>query len=363
MQKKPVICLVLILIIGVSLSYAEQFAFAKKPIEFNLSHVFSAVSYPHLCLQYYSNKIHERTNGRVKITVHAAGVLVPQTKIFDSIKSGINHLGFHSISYTPGPFPASEACVLPLPAKNAWSYSHMVDSFWSDLKPKEIKDVKYCFAGTPGPYVIATVDKPVLKPEDLKGLKIRAIGSPVDLVKMWGGTPVSIAMGDVYEALSKGLIDGGILPFEAIAGFKFGESLKYVTIAPVGTSSPGFVVMNSRTWKKLPEDIKDVFNATNREMQEWYSSAFQYADLQGRKYFQSLSGRKILKIPEENKEEWIRLAEPVTEKYVSEKNAMGLPAADYVQYLLERGKYWNRKYPGDAKIGEWIEKELKKEQP
>jgi TRAP-type C4-dicarboxylate transport system substrate-binding protein len=160
--------------------------------------------------------------------------------------------------------------------------------------------------------------------------------------------------------LSRRVIDGGILPWEAIAGFKFGEHIKYVTVAPVGVSFPGFCVMNLKKWNDLPKDIQEVFNKTNQEMITWYANAWQYGDLAGVKYFAGLPGRKILEIPEAGKQEWINLAKPLTEKYIAEKTAMGLPAADYVKYLWERGEYWNKNYIGDDKVTAWAEKELKK---
>jgi TRAP-type C4-dicarboxylate transport system substrate-binding protein len=360
MRKTIVFWLVLTLGIGFSLFDVAKSAAAEKPIELNLTHIMSAVSYPNQAFKYYSDKIYERTKGRVKITVYPSGVLCPPDKVFQSVEAGIADIGHHCAAYTPGPFPASEACFLPLPADNAWSFSLMATDFWSHFKLKELENVHFFFGGTPGPYLIATVDKPILKPEDLKGLKMRAIGPAVDLMKMWGGTPVSMPMGDVYEALSKGVIDGGILPLEAIKGFKFGDHLKYATIAPVGISFPGFVVMNLKKWNELPKDIQEVFTKTNEEMKEWYASAWRYGDLEGMKYFVGLPGRKILKIAPADKEEWVRLAKPVTEKYIADKTAMGLPAADYVKYLWERGEYWNKKYPGDENIEAWAEKELLK---
>jgi len=353
-------CLSLLLVIGFLLAGGAEPARAEKTIQLSLSHIMSAVSYPHLAFQYYADKINQRTNGRVKITVYASGVLTPPAKVFESVVSGIADIGHHCSAYTPGPFPASEACFLPLPAANAWAFSKMCTDFWDHFPLKEFDRTKFFYAGTPGPYLIATVDKPVLKPSDLKGLKMRAIGPCVDLVKLWGGTPVSIPMGDVYEALSKGVIDGGILPLEAIASFKFGDHLKYATIAPVGVSFSGFVVINQKKWNSLPKDIQEVFNKTNEDMKGWFPNVWEYGDLLGVKYFKGLQGRKFLEIPAADKAEWVNMAKPLTEKYIADKTAMGLPAADYVKYLWERGEYWNSQYPGEEKVSSWVEKEIKK---
>jgi TRAP-type transport system periplasmic protein len=360
MKKLMFLWLVLMLVIGFSFAGGAKSAQAVKPIELSVTHIMSAVSYPNQAFKYYAKKIYERTNGRVKISVFPSGVLCPPAKVYESVEAGIADIGHHCSAYTPGPFPGSDATFLPQPAENAWSFSLACTDFWKHFNLKELQKVHFLFAGSPGPYVIATVDKPILKPEDLKGLKMRAIGPAMGLMKRWGGTPVSVPMGDVYEALSKGVLDGGLLPFEAIKGFKFGDHLKYITIAPVGVSFPGFTVMNLNTWNKLPKDIKEVFNKTDEEMKFWYADSWRYGDIEGIKYFLGLPGRKILTIPAAEKEKWVSLAKPVTEQYIKEKTAMGLPAAEYVKYLWQRAEYWNKKYPGDEKVVEWAEKHLLK---
>jgi len=116
MKRMMLLWLCLILVIGFSWVNSAKSAPAVKPIELNLSHIMSAVSYPHLGFKYYADD-------RVKITVYATGVLAPPAKVYESIIAGINDIGHHCSAYSPGPFPASETAFLPLPAVNAWSFS------------------------------------------------------------------------------------------------------------------------------------------------------------------------------------------------------------------------------------------------
>lgn len=300
--------------------------------------------------------INERTDGVVTITVHPTGVITAPDKVFESVQAGLIDLGHHTPAYTPGVFAAGEALQNPLPAKNAYSFSHMATDFYAkywDTMP-EMTGVRFLFCGTPGPYVLAAIDSPITTLADMKGLKMRALGGAVDLVTNWGGTPVSMPMGDVYEGLSKGVLDGGVLPYEAIDGFKFYDHVKYTTPAPVGLSFPGFISMNMDSWNSLPADIQAVFNETTEEMIEWYASAWQYGDIVGIESFLSQGGT-IHEIPAGEQQEWIDLAKPVTEKYIADKTAMGYPAAEYVDYFWERGEYWNNNYPGDDVIRAWAE--------
>jgi TRAP-type C4-dicarboxylate transport system substrate-binding protein len=73
-------------------------------------------------------------------------------------------------------------------------------------------------------------NKPIKKPEDLKGLRIRTPGTPVwqESIRALGATPVALAFGDIYPALQQKAIDGVELVYNNIPGMRLYEVLKYV---------------------------------------------------------------------------------------------------------------------------------------
>ena len=87
-----------------------------------------------------------------------------------------------------------------------------------------------CYLFAHGPGLLHTATKPVHTLEEVKGLKIRATGTSQLIVRAFGAAPVAMSQGEAYDALAKGIVDGTLVPMEALEGFKQAEVLKYTTL-------------------------------------------------------------------------------------------------------------------------------------
>jgi len=97
---------------------------------------------------------------------------------------------------------------------------------------------------TNNPNIIATSDKPVQSLSDLKGLKLRSpAGASTDMVTAWGGTPILMGPGDMYQSIEKGVIEGCVFEYSGIGSFKLNEVLKNYTEMPIFVG-PFMVLMN-----------------------------------------------------------------------------------------------------------------------
>ena len=90
---------------------------------------------------------------------------------------------------------------------------------YEKFKPQELSDTKVMYLHSHGPGFIHTKGV-VHKMEDLKGLKIRSHGPTAETLKCLGGTPVALPMPELYQALQKGVVQGGICPMEGMKGFR-----------------------------------------------------------------------------------------------------------------------------------------------
>ena len=110
--------------------------------------------------------------------------------------------------------------------------------------------------------------KPITGLEDLKGLKVRTNGpSASDLIKSYGGQPVSLAFGEVYTALERGTVDCGITGSGSGNGVKWPEVTTHLYTMPVSWSTAGYFV-NLSWWNKLNPAIRTQFEKTFAEVQE-----------------------------------------------------------------------------------------------
>ena len=111
---------------------------------------------------------------------------------------------------------------------------------------------------TSGSRSFYTKDKPIRKPEDLKGIKIRVqdMKSQTDMLTALGGTPVAMSYGDIYTSLSTGIIDGTENNETALTTGKHGEICKVYSVDE-HAMIPDVMVMSSKVWNNIePDDQK-----------------------------------------------------------------------------------------------------------
>ena len=156
-----------------------------------------------------------------------------------------------------------------------------------------------------GPGILHT-KKPVNTLDDLKGMKIRCTGMAAKIVTALGGVPVAMPMGETYDALSRGVVDGSMAPQESLQGWKWGEVVKY-TIENFGSSySTGFfVVMNKEKWNSLPPDVQKIIEKVNEEWIEKTGKVWDEIDKEGREFTLS-RGNQIIALSKEEDEKWAK---------------------------------------------------------
>ncbi len=108
-----------------------------------------------------------------------------------------------------------------------------------------------------------TVSKPIHKPEDLKGLKIRVMKSKIaiEMVRAMGGSPTPLSWGELYTALQSGVVDGAENNPPSFYTSHHYEVCKYYTLDE-HTTVPDVLIINEKIWEKL-----------SRQEQEWLQQA------------------------------------------------------------------------------------------
>src|SRR5690606_39441792 len=136
--------------------------------------------------------------------------------------------------YTAALFPRSEAFELPFVHTNDTAATNLAmrDLFESDLKP-EYGGVKVLFLHVHAGKAIHMVDKPVRKPEDLAGLKMRIpTRTGAWVIEALGAAPVGMPVPDLPQALSKKVVDGAFIPWEIIPPLKLQDMTDYQIEGP-----------------------------------------------------------------------------------------------------------------------------------
>lgn len=308
-----------------------------KPIEISFSNLFPPSHIHGKLGQEYCDTIEKRTDGKVKMSYYPGGSLVSGPKTYGAIVDGITDMGLSVLGYSRGVFPSLEAIDLPLGYKSGVQATKIINAFYKEFQPKELKKVEPMFFTAHGPGLIHS-QKPIRTLEDMKGVKTRCYGFSVKVINALGGVPVAMGQSQAYEALQKGVCNATLAPIEVLKGWKQAEVIKYTTETySIGYTSGLFVFMNKDKWASLPQEIQQVFVQTNKEFIVKYGDAWVSSDEEGRKYTLE-RGNEIIPLSAEESARWAKAVEPVIGEWVKEASKKGLPAQEYVDFLKEAVK-------------------------
>ncbi len=296
----------------------------------------------------WAEKVMADSGGRIKVEVYPAMQLggTPPS-LYDQAKDGVVDIVWTLPGYTPGRFPGTEAFELPFMAAKAEPTSQAFWDFYEKYLTDEFKDVKPIAVHVHGPGLLHVKGEGVGKLEDMNGLKLRGPTRQTNaLLGALGATPVGMPVPAMPEALSKGVIDGTVVPWEVTTPLKVAELVGSHTDfeGTRGLYTATFVfAMNKAKYDSLPDDLKKVIDANSgREMSKWVGRVMDEGDLPGIKAAEA-AGNTIRKLPEAEVDRWKAAAEPVVAAWVEEVTAKGYDG----KAMVEDAKALIAKYAGE----------------
>ena len=230
-----------------------------------------------LVFQRWANAVESQSNGQLKIDIQGSQKLAKAPATYNAVKTGSVDIGATVLGYMPNRFPLSQIIELPNLVDSAVGGSCTIQTLFDNgLLKSEFQDTKVLFLFTHGPGHIHSVATPILKPQDLTGLKIRRPTKVVEeLLNQLGATSVSMPAPKIKQALQGQEIDGAMLPWEGVHGFGLNKNFKYHT--QVSLYSVAFIVtMNKKKFNNLSSDLKQVINQNAGLM--WAEIAGRYFD-------------------------------------------------------------------------------------
>ena len=283
----------------------------------------------------WCNKIAQDSGNRLKCQIYPSmqlGGTPPQ--LFEQARDGVADVVWTLPGYTAGRFPTVEAFELPFMMQNPEATSKALWDYVQLHGQAEFKDVRPLAFHVHGDGVFHMVGKPVKTMADLRGLKLRA---PTRLtnkfIAMLGATPVSMPVPQVGDALSKGVIDGAVVPYEVVPAVKIQELVKYhseTDPAEAAFYTSTFIfAMNKARYESLPADLKNVIdNNSGQALSGQIGKAFLAADAEGKK----LTTRNATNvIPAAELANWKALGNKLAADWVTEMNGKGLNGAKLVE--------------------------------
>jgi len=282
-----------------------------------------------LLLTPWCDTIAKESENQIQCQIYPAmqlGGTPPQ--LYDQAKDGVADVIFTLAGYSANRFPKMEAFELPFTMTDPGATSRAAWDYYEKYAKDEFSDTHLLALFVHGPGNIYTVDKPVEKMEDLQGLKLRAPTRMAGkLLGLLGATPVGMPVPAVPEALSKGVIDGAVMPYEVAPSIKMNELVKYTAETdrsfPALYTSVFMVTMNKAKYDALPANLKKVIDQNSgREMSGKFGKTLSGFDVDGKKLMVQ-SGVNINIIPTEELERWRDVSRQLDDEWVKDMTAKG----------------------------------------
>lgn len=289
----------------------------------------------------WARKIEADSNGRIKVELFPAMQLggAPPA-LYDQIRDGVIDGGWALPAYTPGRFPETEVFELPfMTSMSAEASSRAAWDFTERYVKDRMGDVKLLAVHVHGPGVIHKKGPPVMTTADFDGLKLRGPSRQANqLLETLGASPVGMPVPAFPEALSKGVVQGGVIPFEIVPPLKVHELAdSHTNIGGDRALYNTFFIwgINLASYEALPDDLKAVIDANSgREVSALAGKAMDDGDIVGLEIIQktdnavhTLDGSVLTEIR--------AIGDAQTEAWIAEVTAKGLPGQEMVDFARE----------------------------
>ncbi len=305
-----------------------------KTFELKLSH-WVPPSHPlQKALEAWGASVEKDSGGTIKYKVYPSQQLGKAFDHYDMARDGIADLTYINPGYQPGRFPIIAAGELPFLMTNAKGGSVALDTWYRKYAAKEMKDVKFCLAFVHDPGAIHSVNKKVMVPGDIKGMKIRpAQGTIARFVTMLGGTNVQASAPEVREVLSKGVADAVTFPWGSIVLFGIDKVTKYHMNMPLYVTTFAFV-FNKAKYDQMSAKQKKVID--NHCTGEWAAKvAGPWADFEhnGIAKIKAEAGQEVYDLTPAQVAEWKKAAAPLEAQWAEGAKKAGIDPAAAIKEL------------------------------
>jgi TRAP-type C4-dicarboxylate transport system substrate-binding protein len=271
----------------------------------------------------FASEVEKRSKGALKFSIYPGSSLMKTNSQFSSLRKGALDLSLVPISYSGGEVPEVNIGLMPGLVTSYeqgynWKNAEVGKEFNRILLEKGIVMVSWIWqAGG-----VASRTKPIVDPEDVKGLKIRGGSREMDMIlKDAGAAVVSLPSNEIYAAMQTGAMDAALTSSTSLISFRLEEVSKNLTTGR--GKSYWFMLeplmMSKAIFDKLPKDQQAVIMQVGAEMETYARKAAQEDDNQVAQVYQK-AGAKVVDLNEATVKKWQDIARRTAWKDYAAKN-------------------------------------------
>ncbi|HSF06961.1 MAG TPA: TRAP transporter substrate-binding protein [Methylomirabilota bacterium] len=290
---------------------------AQGKVVIKFSHNQQTITPPHKAAEMFKQLVEQRTKGYYDVQIFPAQQLGGLRDQVEGTSLGTIEL----TQQTPPTVSLLVPKVMVLDFPFLWPSE---DAMWrvldgpvgqellQSLETKGLKGVDFWSSGFKN---ITSGRKPIRTPDDLKGMKIRVIPSPLlsAQYEAWGASPTPVDFKELYTALQQGLVDGQENPAGTIVDVKLYEVQKFMTESRHGFLH--YIMMFNKKWfDAQPKANQEILVQAVKEAGRWERKAMADRDADAVRRIKQ-AGLEVTALTPQAREQFRQLSLKVHEKF------------------------------------------------
>jgi TRAP-type C4-dicarboxylate transport system substrate-binding protein len=291
----------------------------------------------------FANRLKERveatSNGRLKVEVYPASQLGNNQRMIEGVQLGTQEATIQPPEFVSGVDPRYVVLSLPylydtVDEANRVFASPAMEQLINVGEAKGMKGLgvyQYGFAGIIGHF-------PIHSPDDLRGKKVRVLGSQVemDTLSSWGATGVPMALTEVAPALQQKTVDGVVSGQQLFAAMKLNDMARY--FSPINHYMISSVFLVNKAWyERLPADLQRLLGEQSKALQDDMSAFSEARNADAMKLMRERSDNEVVELTPQQRDAFRATAPTVWDKYLqSTPNAR--PLLDGIQAEVRKAR-------------------------
>ncbi len=274
--------------------------------------------------QMFAAEVEKRTKGALKFEIYPGSSLMKTNAQFSSMRKGALDMALIPLSYAGGEIPEVNIGLMPglvVSYEQAYGWKNKPVGVELDRLLKEKGVVLISWIWQAGG--VASRSKPIVEPEDAKGMKVRGGSREVDMIlKEAGAAVVTLPSNEIYAAMQTGAMDAAMTSSTSFISFHLEEIAKALTTGRTGAYWFMFepLMMSKAIFDALPKEQRDTIMAVGAELEKFALEAAKKDDQEVAKVYQK-AGAKVVDLSPATIKKWQAIARETAWKDYASKNA------------------------------------------
>jgi len=211
-------------------------AFAQAPKVIKISHQFPGGTidegdFRDRLTRKFAAEVEKQTGGQLKFEIYPASSLMKPVPQWKALSTGALDMSLYPLAYAGGEFPEANLTLMPALITSyeqgmRWKEAPIGKELTRLVEEKNVKIITWIWqAGG-----IAAKGKPVVNPDDAKGMKVRGGSREVDLMTRAAGAAVTnVPSNEIYSAMQSGVLDAAVTSSTSLISFRLHETSQFLT--------------------------------------------------------------------------------------------------------------------------------------